>query len=312
MVLQTWLVLTTVMGAVVSLAVIERIINALVSSMWFMTIGFGKGEAKFEFAALQLVTYTASSGMRVVVSVVNVIVYAISGIMTWLLLAFMILLGTGLLYMAYEQYPVVARGVSLQWNDGIGPTLHFLFILPIKAANMFFGAVLPLYNTVVWVSVRLVSEGFVMPLVRGWDDMLRVFTSASGLVRTSSQSLTAYSLSTVRNCAGPEGGVVSTQCLGDVGIRTLDLITPLTHFRDIVAILVGWVATEVCSALAVPLDIMTVPIMDINFIKGVHNIVNAALWTVVQIPVVTEARCRLFRETDGVVMCLPDFEPTFR
>jgi hypothetical protein len=151
---------------------------------------------------------------------------------------------------------------------------------------MFSGAVVPKYTTLVWVSVRVVSEGFMMPLINGWDDMLRIFTSASKLAITTSQSLTAYSLSTVRQCAGPEGGVVSSQCLGDVGIRTMDLITPMTHFRDVVAILIGWVAREICAPLAVPMDIIFAPIMDINFAKGVHNIVNAVLWTFIQIPVV--------------------------
>lgn len=308
-----WVTLVAVFASTIVLAVVERIINAFLMTMWYLTVGFDEGEAKFGFAAMQLVTSTGSSGFRALTSIMNTLVSAVVGMVSWMSMAFILLLFTGAMYMAYEQYPTVARGMIVQWNNVIGPRAHAIMILPIEAASMFFGAVLPLYNTVTWISARVLYEGLLMPLVTSPDSLLRVFTSTSRMTQAVAESLTSYTVQSLRDCSSADlTQLQASRCIGDVGIRTLDLITPLTHFRDAVAIIIGWISVSICGPLAAPLDILFSPLMDINIIKAVHNIVNSILWTFVQVPIVTETRCRMFSQAEGVVMCLPDFEPAFR
>jgi hypothetical protein len=287
------------------IAIAERILNAFLSTLWHITIGFDEGEAKFTFAAMQLLSSTGSSFTRILTAIINMIITALTGVASWFTLSFAILFFTGLLFIAYEQYPTVARGIIIQYNDSIGPTLRSTLIVPFEAINLFLGALLPIYNTFAWIIAKSFSEGILMPFLRSPDSLLKVVTSTKDLTFTATQSITSYSIATFAVCN-------NTICMSDIGTRTIDLITPMGHFRDIVAILIAFIGKEICGSLAVPLDILTAPILDINFAKAFHNIINAILWTVLQIPILTEARCRLFSATDGVVMCLPDFGPTFR
>ena len=50
--------------------------------------------------------------------------------------------------------------------------------------------------------------------------------------------------------------------------------------------------------------------MDLNFATGLHNLVNAVLFLLVQIPDMIYLRC-LWYGTEGPLMCAPDLEPFF-
>jgi hypothetical protein len=63
------------------------------------------------------------------------------------------------------------------------------------------------------------------------------------------------------------------------------------------------------SGLNGPLEIATYPFLDINFAKGVHGVLNAILFTAIQVPAITVLRCA--RNPGDFIMCLPDFEPSF-
>ena len=244
----------------------------------------------------------------------NILVSSISGVISWLMLFAAIMFFTGMVYMAYEQYPVMARGVALNWNGGIGPLLHEMLIGPLEVLNLLFKTVLPLYNGVVWIGKRMITETIKIPMLRGAQYFMQALTETGLFSKTVVESVAAYALATFRTCGngGIEAPIESLRCVSDVGVRTLDLMTPLSHVRQVVGILLMWMGREVCGPLAAPLDIITAPLMDINFAKGVQNLGNGVLWTFLQIPIVTEARCRMYSATEGVVMCLPDFEPVFR
>ena len=103
------MVVGSVAGSLVVLGVTERVLNAIACTIWYMAIGFDEGEAKYTFGAMQLVTYSCSSVTRVLTSLSNVVVGALTGALAWMFLALAVLLATGIMYMAYEQYPVMAR-----------------------------------------------------------------------------------------------------------------------------------------------------------------------------------------------------------
>ena len=326
--------LLSLCGSLVFFSVFERIINAALSVLWHFTIGFKESDgqdaehrqisqlakAYSHSSAVQLVVSLYSSASKVATSTLNALLSAIASMITWLLLALAIIALAGFLYLAYENYPPIARGFVLQYNLYIGPQLHAFLVLPVEAAKMFLGAFLPLYNTFSWISIKLVKHAFTDPVISSPVEIFRFSTSAGRMVKTSADSLLAYTTATALNCNPPinqsiaDPSPTSSTCVSDVGIRTLDLITPISHLRDAVAILVGWIgSSKVCAPLALPLDILIAPLMDINFAKAVHNLVNAVLWLVLQLPIVTEKRCRIFSGIDDeVAMCLPDFEPVFR
>lgn len=325
--------LLSLCGSLVFFSVFERIINAALSVLWHFTIGFKESDgqdaehrqisqlakAYSHSSAVQLVVSLYSSASKVATSTLNALLSAIASMITWLLLALAIIALAGFLYLAYENYPPIARGFVLQYNLYIGPQLHAFLVLPVEAAKMFLGAFLPLYNTFSWISMKLVKHAFTDPVISSPVEIFRFSTSAGRMVKTSADSLLAYTTATALNCnqsfTDPtSSSPTSSTCVSDVGIRTLDLITPISHLRDAVAILVGWIgSSKVCAPLALPLDILIAPLMDINFAKAVHNLVNAVLWLVLQLPIVTEKRCRIFSGIDDeVALCLPDFEPVFR
>ena len=311
-----WVVLTGVVGGCVVFGLVERFVHAIVSTIWYMSFGFADGEAKYSFGAMQLVTYTASSSARVLTQICNVLVSSLAGIISWLMLFAVIMFFTGMVYMAYEQYPVMARGLSLNWNSRIGPLLHEILVGPIEVLNLLFKTVLPLYNGVVWIFKRLFVEAVKIPMLSGARYFLQALTETALFTKTLVESSASYAITTFRVCGvnivTATTNVEDLRCVSDIGARTIDLITPLSHVRQVVGILLMWLGREVCGPLATPLDIITAPLMDINFAKGVHNLVNGVLWMFLQLPILTEARCRMYSSTEGVVMCLPDFEPVFR
>ena len=188
--------------------------------------------------------------------------------------------------------------------------MHELVVRPLEFVNFLAGVFLPVFNTMTWVSKRALKEGLEVPFMESPETLFKAVNASAQFAKTTAISVYAYSSASFTVCDGT--GNHSTRCVSDIGSRVLDVITPMSHVRQVVGLLLMWIGTSVCGPLAVPLDVIFAPLMDINFAKGVHNLVNAFLWLFIQIPVVTEARCRLYRVSDGLVMCLPDFEPVFR
>jgi hypothetical protein len=182
----------------------------------------------------------------------------------------------------------------------------------------------------VWIFTGITTSSILPPLLKAPDKILQALTACGWFVKTLVDSLAVYTTNTFELCspvaASSQGGLEgslegnsqvflnfsNTMCVSDVGRRTLDLITPMSHLRQIVAILMGWLAYDVCRPAAVAVDILLYPLTDLNFAKAVHNVLNSILWVVLQVPIVTATRCKLFQQTDGIIMCIPDFEPAFQ
>ncbi len=303
-----WMILGSVVGGCMVFGIMERLINAIVSTIWYVAVGFDEGEAKYTFGAMQLMTYSASSFARVLTSLANVFVQAASGVASWMFLALTILMATGIMYMAYEQYPVMAREFSIQYNTGFGRVIHEWIIWPIEFLNLILGKIIPIYNAFTWISKRALKEGLEVPIMESPEPLMKAFAEAGEFAKDSAISLYAYTSASFHIC-GPND---HPRCVSDIGTRVLDIITPMSHLRKIVGVVLTWIGASVCGPLATPLDILLNPIMDINFAKGIHNLVNSMLWMFIQLPIITEARCRLYKESDGLIMCIPDFQPVFK
>lgn len=84
---------------------------------------------------------------------------------------------------------------------------------------------------------------------------------------------------------------------------------------------VSTIVISVCASASGPVNIALFPLMDINLAKGLHNIVNSILYTVMQLPSLTAQRCVNHGVSNpkfptsagsggaGLLMCLPDMNP---
>jgi hypothetical protein len=91
-----------------------------------------------------------------------------------------------------------------------------------------------------------------------------------------------------------------------MGNRIFNFVTPMKDIRSIAAYFLA-IVIRACGNAAGIADIAFFPLLDINFAKGVHNILNALMYTVLQLPSVTVQRC--LNNNKDIIMCLPDFDP---
>jgi hypothetical protein len=316
------LIVITMAFSMIFLACVERLIHAFFSTIWHILFGFKADEAQYTVAAVQFVSSSLSIVNRVVSALVSTLFQCLTGLASWTLVFVTMLVITGSLYIAYEEYPVIARGFGIQWNQYVGPQVHGILIIPLDLITQILKIFLPLYNTMVWITTGILTSSFLPPLLKAPDKLLQALTASAWFTKSLVESLAVYSVNMFQECDATYNNsnatinnylpASATTCVGDIGLRTLDLITPMSHARQAVAVVMGWIAYDVCRPVAVLVDVLIYPLTDLNFAKGVHNIINAVLWLVLQLPIVTATRCKLFQQTDGMIMCIPDFDPVFQ
>jgi hypothetical protein len=317
---QPWLGVLSMTLSMVAFLVAERIVNSLLTIVCYVTVGPDSlASGTGQFSSLQLLVSAMSAWTKVLASLFNVWTSVVGGLATWAAYTLVVLAMTALVYLSYEQYPLMARGFLLQWNQHIGPSLNVYVVGPLDLLTRASVPFVSLYNTGMWLLKSLSLRGLLRPIMLFPDPIFRALLSLSDVGRTSAFSVQDYTkrvflgvgctasswdLTNLTQAAAPSSGV----CLDP---QELDLVTPLMHVRDAVAHVTLWVATAVCSQAAIPVDLLVAPLMDLSFAKALQSLVNAVLYTVMQVPVATEARCRLHAAQQGLIMCVPDFAPTF-
>lgn len=327
-----WGVLASMAGISLSLVVValfERLIHAFFSTVWHITIGFHQSEAKYTVAAMQLICTFFSIATRIISSVIQIVVQCFSGLLSWTVFFAVIVGITGILYIAYEQHPSIARVFGRQWNSYIGPQLYGYVLVPLDLLTQLFKIFLPIYNTFTWILRGIFTSSILPPILKSPGKILQALTATSWFAQSMVNGTAVYTSNTFRSCDSVvlNSSVLNSSansaelinpfislsdCVSSVGMRTIDLITPMYHMRQIAGVLIGFLAYDVCRPVAVVAEIVLYPLTDINFAKFIHNIGNAILWIILQVPVVTTARCKMFRDTDGIIMCIPDFDPAFQ
>jgi hypothetical protein len=148
-------------------------------------------------------------------------------------------------------------------------------------------------------------QGYVFPTLI--DEILaleQVGISIYSLCRNLVLSIFAWMQTVVISC--PEA---SGEACFDLADRTLDLVTPMADLRNSVMHLFS-ITGRVCDPLKPITDVLAYPLMDLNLARGLHNIINAVLYLLVQMPEVTYLRCTRHK-SEGYLMCTPDMEPVF-
>lgn len=272
------------------------------------------------YASVQLVGAWSTFLSTIATSASSMVVSALASLWSYVLWAAAITLIFTLLFIAQESYSEVFISAVDQWNSGYGPVMNKLFVIPLQVADVLFSAIIPLYNAVFWIIKLILNNVLLDSLILNTPN-LRDFGLALGkLCRHVALEVPSYTKSLVVPCDYSREGDF---CYDAGNSRVFDVITAMQHVRTMMSS-VSRVLMGACLSASGPINIALFPFMDINFAKGLHNIINAAMYTVFQIPVVTIQRCRNHGPSGAVgrvtsptasygspgsslLLCMPDF-----
>lgn len=259
------------------------------------------------YAGLQFAgSFTPLAG-AVITSVVDAVLTAMSVLATVSVFAAIFTVIFTTLYLVFEYTPESAINFALYWNEFLGPALQIVIFAPLRLLGTIIRPVLALYNFVVYVVSRGATQVVVLGSVEQLAALQQFSAAFAGLIQNISLSIFHFAYAIFVNC--DEDPLFAGDLCFEIGPREFDLLTPMDNVA-VMAKSVGLAITGVCGAASAPLDILLYPLTDADIKRGAHDILNAALFTLFHVPVVTTKRCNAYRSVD-VMMCLPDFEPSF-
>jgi hypothetical protein len=294
--------------AFVSFIVLERLIHAICVAILLV---LGKGNVYQSIACTQLAV-----GVFSTLSVVGRSLFSglqgVANRLFWLFSAGLVLtIVSVLVFTLFEFCPDCVVSLVHAWERDIGPAIKMLTIVPLSLVVSVLNALIPVYNSIVWLT------GFLFRLLVV-NSSIQKFQAVAELGRGVTFFVTAVVNSVADYCYTLKGcdiHVSNDVCL-NTGARTLDLITPMEGLQKISIPLVE-LCKFVCLGASGVVDVVAYPLFDINLAKSIHNLVNSFLFAAVQMPIVTYQRCQRYANGKGqpdspnVVYCLPDLAPAF-
>ncbi|NDC89407.1 MAG: hypothetical protein EB075_11505 [Bacteroidetes bacterium] len=287
----------------VLLLLLERVFNAVSVLLYRLVRGDTAGATK-GYASIQMLGAGVTFFTAMAANVTRVFITVAAGLLSYGAVMLVFTFFFTILYILQEYYPETLLETVTYWNDFIGPFIHTVFIAPVEVLNILFGAIVPLYNTVVWILTRLFYEVGIASAIRDIGVYRDLGVNVAGIVRNSAITSADYITSLAYPCADAQN---VEECFG-VGGRTLDVLTPMINARS-AAVAATRIGDGLCAGLTGPMNILIFPFLDINFAKGVHNLINSVLYTLFQVPSVTAQRCKA--SNNDLILCLPDFAPSF-
>ena len=241
--------------------------------------------------------------MSILSSVSSVIVGAVSGIAVFAFWGLIVAVFFSFLYVLQEYYPQTLLDLVSYWNDPIGPVLQNVIVAPLEVFNTLLTPLMGIYNFVVWVLVQLWTNLVMAQVFRDFPLFQKLAVDLALFARHATFSGLDYVKTVAIVCPIDQASL----CY-EPGKRVFDFISPMIALKSI-STTVMIISHNTCSSMSGLMEIATYPLIDINFAKGIHNILNGVLFTVIQVPTITMLRCT--RNPGNIIMCLPDFEPTF-
>jgi hypothetical protein len=292
------------------LVVIERMLNA--TAMLVVRLVFGTSSEDDDassnlkgYAGTQLVGAGFTFGANLFASLgasFSGTVSAIASYAIWMVLSFAIF---AMLFVIQEQYPALMINVVDSWNDTYGALIYEVVFFPLQIVNLVFTSVIPIYNGVLWIGKLIVHNLVIRSAIENIDNLVDIGKNVANLSQHLILQIPDYFQAVIVPCAKP----VTDSCYDPgFGNRIFDMITPMADVRAIAAATLK-ICISICANAAGPFDIALYPLLDINLAKAVHNLVNFVLYTLLHLPSVTVQRC--FNNNHDLIMCLPDFEPSF-
>lgn len=280
----------------------ERLIHAILLAMFYL-MSRSTNERK-SIASLNVLSDSFKSVTNFISFLASIVVSVASSLMSYILTFLLVFLVCAILYIVLQYSTDVMFSITKTYNSGLAETLQIMFVWPLKLFNMAFKALAPLWNAVWWLWKKIPLQILVQTLTNDFGLVVNFMESLFNLCQASAFSIIGWISSFI--CCDQDNGFCNTQCM-EAGSRTIDLMTPMTHLRFVVAWLVQWMRGW-CNIMAGPLDFMSYPFMDINFAKFIHWGGNTVLYSITQLPAITYERCSRF---GGNIECVPDFGPIF-
>ena len=191
------------------------------------------------------------------------------------------------------------------WNGGIGTTLRSLILVPLQLLNLLLTTFVPFWNVINYFLRGLVSTVILPMLQEGSELVLKCVTDLEYLFRSLASAASGY--------APTLGPCTNAACLAP-GARTLDLLSPMLSLRLFISHALLFLRGA-CGVLTPLFDALAYPLLDANFAQSVHLALNVPLYTIIQLPLQTNARCSIAANmTDDRLRglaCTPDVAPVF-
>jgi hypothetical protein len=199
----------------------------------------------------------------------------------------------------------LVRDVLLAWNNGTSEFVRGTILVPLQLLNLLFEVLVPFWNAMAYFWKRIIFDVVVPTLRLNTDPVIKALTSGGAVVQSLTDSTVSFmtSMATCDNSA----------CLSP-GSRVFDVLSPMVHMRLFTSYVLLF-SRETCSVLRPVLDLLAYPLLDSNLGQALHAGVNSILYAVVQMPLVTIARCaQAANDTDSrlrSIACTPDVAPVF-
>ena len=263
--------------------------------------------------------------IMVIVTCMQLVVVAINILWT-LLLGLLPLVGLALLLvLVHEKWGDSMVVVVEAMNGQMGATLREILLAPLTVVDMVGSYVLPVYNFLVFVIMRIPMQ-ILFWLLKGPGfnhlmDALTTVRGAAGDLASSSKEFVlhnnpstcdALSTSVCNNMTGE----CSTLSTGQLAVlcfqnREMDFMPAFEKIQESMHHIHLFVSQS-CSFIAVFAKIVLYPLSDNELWLGFDRLLNAILYACVSAPSATITRCSL---AGGIetrpAMCTPDFGPAF-
>ena len=236
-------------------------------------------------------------------------VTAVAGLLQWfisyipLLIIFFFFVWVMSLVMSTQSGLV--RDLLFMWNNGGSAVLRGSLVVPLQLVNLVFQVMIPFWNALIYFTKGMTSAVLIPALQDNIDLIMKAVTAATGVVQGMSSSVVSF-VASFQSCT-------DTGCLS-VGTRVFDFLTPMVHVRLFVAHILMF-GRNTCSVITPVLDVMAYPLLDSNFAQMLHAGLNAPLYAIIQLPLVTYARCAQAANDSDERMrslaCTPDVAPVF-
>ena len=285
-------------GSLVLFFVLDRIVCSLMGLFWTRDGKLRRATSdRFLVSCFEVLCNACCSTLYSLLSLSS----ALLSLMLWV--SVLLVLGS-ILYVTYEQAPWVWTDLIRAYNAFFGPLIQGTIIQILNLINLAFKGVVPLWNSLFFF-VNRVMQGYLLPTLV--EEAVTVGAFGAALMRLGADlcvSIFNWVLTVVVVC--PEA---SGDACYDMTQRTMDLMTPMADLRSAATIAVSFCKT-VCSPAGALVDILSYPLMDLNFAVAVHNLGNAILSAFIQLPDITALRCLRVGSTQPL-LCTPDMDPVF-
>jgi len=288
---------------------LERILHAILFSIIYAFFKLSAEDRFKGISANRVSTGLFGTLLNFVSILFTTVIQCFTICIQWFALLLVFIIFSMLMYIILQYATDILFEASTSYNKYLGPSLQIIIVWPLKIFTWFFEKIIPIWNAVVWFMKKLPFEILLHTVTHNLGILLEAIEAVGLMAAALTDSFISW-LRSFHCCEfhSSTSSFCNPNCF-DTGERIFDFLTPMGHMRTFSAWVVKWVG-EMCNILSGPLDLITFPLMDINFAKFVHFFLNSILYLIFHLPAVTYERCAQFA-ADGAIMCVPDLNPVF-